>query len=116
MNLSRDAALWPMPAARDHKGANSEEYVTAIVGGKHMDQLANFVAFSPQAQAIQDGATSSADGPTSRPRLNPTFGCGLMGIPSLWTNPEVCNSDQLEMAAYRSQLQLRLSHLLDVRG
>ncbi len=35
--------LWPTPAARDHKGANSEEHLTSGTGHLHLDQLPNFV-------------------------------------------------------------------------
>ena len=48
VNLQDAARSWPTPSARDHKGANSEEHATLTGGGrKHMDQLSNFVAYSP---------------------------------------------------------------------
>jgi site-specific DNA-cytosine methylase len=100
-------------------------------GRKHMDQLANFVEHSPsspQARPIPSGETSlpvvsAVDGaqlsPTTRPahvlgrrRLNPAFGCWLMGWPSWWTNPGITSSVKSEMASYRCRLQSHLSSLL----
>jgi hypothetical protein len=43
-DLQAAAKLWPTPAHRDYKGANSEEHCTETgAGRKHMDQLPNFV-------------------------------------------------------------------------
>lgn len=66
--LARDARTWPSPAARDYRETNSEEHAAVTgKGRKHMDQLANFVVFSPPAQAISDGPKSSGDFHGSRP-------------------------------------------------
>lgn len=110
-------AAWPTPAGRDQKGANSEEHATLTGGGrKHMDQLPNFVAYSPQAQAIRNGATSSPDGPSSpRLRLNPNFVDWLMGWPDRATSTDLTASDAVEMASFHSKLQRRLSSLLGER-
>lgn len=78
-----------------------------------MDQLSNFVAYSPQAQAIQDGPDSSSDIPTSRRRLNPAFAAWLMGIPPMWVHPEVTSCEQLGMESYRSKLRSHLSLFLE---
>lgn len=113
IGLPTAAALWPTPAARDSKGANSEQHCTLTGGGrKHMDQLANFVAYSPLAQQIADGPTSSPRTPTSRRLLNPLFASWLMGWPSTWViaDPRAC--DASAMASYRSRLQQQLSCLL----
>ena len=77
---------WPTPAARDHKGSNSTEHVTANgTGSMHMDQLPNFVehAFrcSPRDQPTPGGPTSSPE----RRTLNPLFVEWLMGWPIGWT-------------------------------
>ena len=57
IHLPDAANNWPTPASRDYKGANSEKHVTVTGGGrKHMDQLANFVAYSPHAKAGTDKA------------------------------------------------------------
>lgn len=84
-------------------------------GRKHMDQLANFVAYSPLAQQISDGPTSSPHTPTSRRLLNPLFASWLMGWPSTWViaDPRAC--DASAMASYRSRLQQQLSCLLGER-
>lgn len=77
-----------------------------------MDQLPNFVAYSPQAQAIRDGATSSPDGPTSpRLRLNPNFVDWLMGWPVKATSTDLTASDAEEMESFHSRLQRHLSLL-----
>lgn len=77
-----------------------------------MDQLANFVAYSPLAQQIADGPTSLPRTPTSRRLLNPLFASWLMGWPSTWViaDPRAC--DALAMASYRSRLQQQLLRLL----
>lgn len=124
------AAQWPTPAARDHKGVNSPEHVTSLRGGnKHMDQLANFVAYSPLVPVISDGQESSpacpgspqhsASSKNSTPRLltrrlNPNFGGWLMGWPLHWTSAIVRPSSNASgMESYRSALQLHLSCLFD---
>lgn len=118
-NLSRDAVVWPTPAARDSKGANSAEHALVTGGGrKHMDQLANFVEHSPSsplAQPTSDGLKSYGSEPILRRRLNPAFGCWLMGWPCWWTNPGVTSSVRSEMASYRCALQQHLSSLLGER-
>jgi hypothetical protein len=43
--LPAQAAKWPTPASRDHKGENSPEHLTNGTGRLHMDQLPNAVAF-----------------------------------------------------------------------
>lgn len=80
-----------------------------------MDQLANFVAYSPQVQATPDGQTSSPAGPGSPRRLNPAFAAWLMGWPWWWTNPALDNSAQSAMESYRFALRQRLSDLCGER-
>jgi hypothetical protein len=77
-----------------------------------MDQLANYVEHSPQAQAIQDGEKSSDSTQDSRRRLNPAFVNWLQGNPWWWTSPEPINSAHLETKLWRSKLLQRLSDLL----
>lgn len=111
--LVGQAQSWPTPAARDGKGANSETHCTLTGGGrKHMDQLANFVAYSPLAQQISDGPPSAPSTPSSPRRLNPIFASWLMGWPSTWViaDPRACGASA--MALYRSRLQQQLSCLL----
>ena len=128
--LTVATAQWPTPAARDSKGPNSEEHAMVTGGGrKHMDQLANFVAYSPLAQATRDGETSSPDDPgtallsvlkgreTPRllsKRLNPYFGEWLMGWPlDLTSATEPNASSALEMELFRSKLRQQLLCLFD---
>lgn len=112
--LVSEAAQWPTPASRDHKGENSATHVTLTGGGrKHMDQLPNFVMmnFSPPDPAIHSGPQSSPSGLGSRRRLNPAFVAWLMGLPWWWMNPGVTNSAQAEMESYRCRLRRQLSAL-----
>ena len=92
---------WPTPAARDCKGSNSREHCeTNGTGRKHMDQLANAVAFpdlrfaTPQARDFRTGQQSRWENP-ERTRnlndqiggqLNPTWVEWLMGWPIGWTD------------------------------
>ncbi len=76
------------------------------------EQLANFVAHSPQAPQTQDGPTSSQTSDGSRPRLNPAFVNWLQGNPFWWTHPEPINCARQEIKSWRSKLRQRLSCLL----
>jgi hypothetical protein len=115
--LLQVASQWPTPAARDSKGTNSEQHATETGGGrKHMDQLANFVAYSPLAQPIRDGLESSNETPSLRRHLNPLFGAWLMGWPSTWVIAEPHASSALETESFHSALQQRLSLLLGDPG
>jgi hypothetical protein len=123
--------LWPTPAARDHKGPNSEQHATVTGGGrKHMNQLANFVAHTDYlhlAPAIPDGQTSSSEAhgtaqhsqpmdseqPKLSSRLNPYFVEHLMGWPLGWTSHTAPSASRpAETELWRSKLQQQLSLLL----
>jgi hypothetical protein len=108
--LAIHAALWPTPAARDGKGTNSEEHTKE--GRGHMCQLANFVAYSPLAQATRDGGTSLMSSPNSPRHLNPLFAAWLMGWPSTWAIAEPHASSAQETVSFRSVLRSHLSFLL----
>ncbi len=113
--LAGQAGSWPTPAARDAKGANSEEHVTANGSGRmHMDQLPNYVAhtFLRPDQNRNSGQTSSQPCPISRQRLNPAFVCWLMGWPTWWTKPEPMPFAVRAMASWRFRLRQRLAILL----
>lgn len=71
---------WPTPAARDFRGANSEEHVEKAKGRAHMDQLPNFVA---HAESSESPETDWSDFPLFRPDP-PT---GSSGEPSLPSGP-----------------------------
>jgi hypothetical protein len=43
MTLATAANMWPTPATRDYKGANSADHLENGTGRKHLDQLPNFV-------------------------------------------------------------------------
>ena len=43
-SLTVMSKMWPTPATRDHKGANSADHLERSTGSKHLDQLPNFVA------------------------------------------------------------------------
>ena len=99
--LQMAAMTWPTPAARDCKGSNSREHCeTNGTGRKHMDQLANAVAYpdlrfaTPQARDFRTGSTDRWDNP-ERSRnlndqiggqLNPNWVEWLMGWPLGWTD------------------------------
>lgn len=95
-----------------------ERGITGSAGGGGMkgEQLPNFVEHhfsSPHDQPIPDGQESSPDGPGSPRRLNPAFGCWLMGLPCWWTNPGLTSFAKSEMELYRSRQQQHLSCLFD---
>lgn len=115
--LTVAAVQWPTPAARDAKGANSEEHCTVTGGGrKHMDQLSNFVAHSSHlAQPTQDGETSSSSGPNSPRRLSPIFGAWLMAWPLTWVIAGPSASSASETELFRSRQQSLLASLLDAQ-
>lgn len=103
----------PTPASRDYRTPNKASYQERS-GTTKGEQLANFVAHSPsspQAQPIQDGQQSCESVPTLRRRLNPAFGCWLMGWPVFWTNPGITNSVRSEMVSYQLRQQSQLSCL-----
>ena len=83
-DLTHVAVLWPTPAARDAKGANSRDHVEVNgTGRRHMDQLANFAVHSLPARKItKDGSNTSEQ----RRVLNPAFVEALMGWPIAWTD------------------------------
>jgi hypothetical protein len=104
LTLGVAVKMWPTPAARDCKGSNSRQHCeTNGTGRKHMDQLANAVAYpdirfaTPQARDFRTGSTERWDNP-ERSRnlndqiggqLNPTWVEWLMGWPLFWTTLDV---------------------------
>ncbi len=82
-DLTHASRMWPTPAARDAKGANSREHVEKNgTGRRHMDQLANFTVHSPLAPATSRLGANTSDTPRT---LNPAFVEALMGWPRGWT-------------------------------
>lgn len=102
--LSAQSRNWATPNARDHKGSPTE--LTRPDGKSRMDQLdrqaENFSHLDP---AIQGGHPSSPPALRSPRRLNPAFGCWLMGWPSWWTNVGPTACARSEMASYLSRLR-----------
>lgn len=90
--LPGQAANWPAPAARDHKGVNSADHLEVSTGSCHLDQLPNFVEHvfhlpSSPAPATADGSTCSTVSPNSnqhsaKRKLNPIFVEALMRWPT----------------------------------
>jgi hypothetical protein len=112
-------AQWPTPAARDYRSEQGGVRTMDHFNRPSGPSLSAFVTHSPsspQAQQISDGEQSSPSAPTSRQRLNPAFGCWLMGWPVWWTNPAITRSVKSEMASYRCALRSHLSSLLDEQG
>ncbi len=67
--LPAQAAKWPTPASRDHKGENSPDHLSNGSGRLHLDQLPNAVAFlysPPDPATAQRGLPSSEWRLTSR--------------------------------------------------
>lgn len=140
--LPAQAANWPTPAARDHKGENSADHLTNGTGRLHMDQLPNAVAhgFShPDQVTEQRGLPSSQWRPTSRRllrsvtshvaltslrrwlrrgnwkkrRLNPLFVEWLMGWPK---GHALCVCSETEWSRYAQDMRGALSAMPMVYG
>jgi len=110
--LSVQVKLWPTPAARDSKGANSREHCEINGGGrKHMDQLANAVAHpdlkfpTPTSSMATTGDLEQARfSSLNRPEyasvnggsLNPTWVEWLMGWPLGWTDLKPLAMDKFQ--------------------
>ena len=78
-----------------------------------MDQLANFVAYSPLAQPTRGGQESSLNTLNSRRHLNPLFAAWLMGWPSTWVIAEPHASSASATESWRCALQQQLLYLFD---
>ncbi|MDA8444793.1 hypothetical protein [Paracidovorax valerianellae] len=115
LTLTGQAQNWPTPASRDYRTPNSEasQVSRTHTGG---EQLPNFVEhhFSHPVLSTLDGRPLSPTARTLPRRLNPAFGCWLMGWPIWWTNPALTNCVRSEMELYRCRLQLHLSNLCGV--
>lgn len=133
--LPAQAARWPTPAARDHKGENSPDHLTNGTGRLHMDQLPNAVAhgFSrPAPVTAPHGPTLSQLRRIWRPlraslivsygratwrrlwkgrarrRLNPGFVEWLMGWP---TGHALCACSETEFTRWQQHMRGALSRL-----
>jgi len=118
-NIREQAASWNANSAATHSPNPAGATVTGG-GRKHMDQLANFVAYTPldylrPDPQTQDGPASLTElhgsPPPSTRRLNPYFTEWLMGWPIGHTIAEPSASSASEMASWRCKLRQRLSYL-----
>lgn len=107
--LPSAAAQWPTQASRDYRTPNSQASRNHTGG----EQLPNYVEhhFSHPVLSTLDGRELSPTGRTLPRRLNPAFGCWLMGWPIWWTNPALTSCARSEMESYRCRLQWHLSSL-----
>jgi hypothetical protein len=84
--------LWPTPAARDYKGANSADHLENGTGRKHLDQLPNFVEHMWATPRSSDGEKGSP---------NQSFGAGGVPLPAqtahwnprAWPTPQARDGD-----------------------
>lgn len=83
--LEAVVAMWPPPAARDFKGANSADHVRDATGKAHLGQLPNFVEHlwsTPRSSDAEKGGPNQA------------FGAGGTPLPAQatqWYAPNVPN-------------------------
>jgi len=107
-DLALRVESWPTPNHRDadkwHNREPGHDRQVNLSGHAH--------SFSHQAQATQDGPTSSEKPRGSRQRLNPAFVCWLMGFPWWWTNPAPISFAQLAMESWLAAQRLHLQFLL----
>jgi hypothetical protein len=92
--LADAAKMWPTPAQRDYKGANSQEHLDKARG--HHDQLPNFAKMmaTPQSRDYRTGQAERFDNPDRSRNLNDQMGGKLsaifvewlMGWPQGWTD------------------------------
>lgn len=95
------AKSWATPNARDHKGCD----LPSRNGGTSLAEQTQTGRFSHRVQSIHDGRELSPTARTLPLRLNPVFGCWLMGWPTWWTNPGPTACARSEMASYLSRLR-----------
>ena len=135
--LPAQAAKWPTPASRDHKGENAAAHLENGTGRLHLDQLPNFVAHSFSRPAPETWAHGRTPLPTIRlsrrlfrsatsrmpaatlrrlskretwtkRRLNPLFVEWLMGWPP---GHALCDCSATEWSLYVQRMRGALSHL-----
>ncbi len=101
-SLARDAFQWPTPMATDSEAA----------GGPQQSSLNNSATgrYLHPVQDLHSGGELSPTARTLRPRLNPAFGCWLMGWPTWWTHPAAISFGWSEMALWRHRQRLLLQY------
>lgn len=93
-------SMWPTPAARDFKGANSAEHLEVGTGRKHLGQLPNFVEHLWLSHLDQMPLPSGELSSEIIRTLNPRFVEWLMGLP-----PEWISCEHLATESFRQWLQ-----------
>jgi hypothetical protein len=140
--LPAQAAQWPTPAARDHKGENSHAHLLNGTGRLHLDQLPNAVAHAwhhPDQVTRTHGLPSSTTRPISRRlfrsaasrlpqiilrrwlrrgawrnrRLNPAFVSWLMAWPP---GHELCACSETAFTRWQRDMRGALSQLPTASG
>ncbi|WP_234186434.1 hypothetical protein [Shinella sp. NM-101] len=89
-------AMWPTPAARDHKGANSPDHLESGTGRKHLDQLPNFVEHLWYTPNVPNGgrtlsAEATATGMTPEGRKQQV---GLENQARFWSTPRASDGEK----------------------
>lgn len=88
--------LWATPRAAERQQHNSRDAYVALSRQMSRSSL-------PAQATSPAGATSSPNGRTSRPRLNPAFVEWLMGWPDGWT---ACAPAEMGSYLYKQRMQL----------
>ena len=104
-SLTIQAATWSTPVA-------SDDGVKVTENSLQPGLIREALTFSRPDLALPRGNGSSKHRLGSRPRLNPAFGCWLMGLMPWWTNPDVTSSVRSAMAEYRCALRSHGQRLL----
>jgi hypothetical protein len=105
VGLEMEARYWRTPSAGHADKGASQSPEKRLAGGHTVDlqDQAEWNSFLPAQPTVSDGPQSSANGPTSRPRLNPMFVSWLMGFPAGWIG---CDASGIPL--YLSRLRERL--------
>lgn len=95
-DLPTAVSLWPTPATRDHKGANSPDHLENGTGKKHLDQLPNFVEHLWYTPNVPNGgrtlsAEATTTGMTPEGRKQQV---GLENQARLWSTPRASDAEK----------------------
>lgn len=103
---------WPTPESRDWRSeSGSEEFVANRLSqsrGQTLSFMSVHSGFSHPVLPTLDGQESPSNTQASRRRLNPAFGCWLMGWPWWYTNPGLTSCARSAMESWRHALALHL--------
>lgn len=95
-DLPTAVSLWPTPATRDHKGANSPDHLENGTGKKHLDQLPNFVEHLWYTPNVPNGgrtlsAEATTTGMTPEERKQQV---GLENQARFWSTPRASDAEK----------------------